>query len=172
MPQIFALVIGIDVYASSKYKNLNAAAGDADAFEKFLLEGLNVHPSCITSLRNEKATRAAIIAGFKILRDDVRIIRDEAAIVIYFAGHGARTDKPQEWGDWETTSQQIEMMCPTDIDTMVPVFDKPGEEELVLGIPDRTVSVLLNHLSDVKGDNIVSPKLFQVVLSLNLLDRL
>jgi hypothetical protein len=150
------LVIGINVYTSPSHSNLTAAVGDADTFEKYLLEGLNVHPSCITSLRDERATRGAIISAFKSLRDDVRIIKDEAAIIIYFAGHGARIEKPQEWNDWETTGQQIEMMCPSDIDTKIQKPDKPEQEEYVYGIPDRTVSVLLNHLSDVKGDNIVS----------------
>jgi Caspase domain len=149
------LVIGINVYASPELKNLTAAAEDADKFEKFLLDDLDVPPSHIISLRNEKATRAAIIDAFINLRDDARIVRaDDPAIIIYFAGHGARVDKPKEWKDWESNTGHIEMLAPTDI-SMMRVTDS-GEEKLVDGIPDRTISVLLNHLSDVRGDNVVS----------------
>lgn len=41
-------------------------------------------------------------------------------------------------------------------------MDKDGVEGVIQGIPDRTISVLLNHLSDIRGDNIVcdSPFLY------------
>jgi len=127
---------------------------DADKFEKFLLEKLEVPSSHIISLRDEKATRAAILEGFNTMRDDVKIIKGEdPAMIIYFAGHGARVAKPPAWNDWESNTGQIEMLCPSDINTMI-----VGEEEKigrrVDGIPDRTISVLLNLLSDVRGDNV------------------
>ncbi|RDB28119.1 putative WD repeat-containing protein C2E1P5.05 [Hypsizygus marmoreus] len=147
MPPIFALVIGINHYVSPEYDDLDGAVSDADKFEDFLTDKLNVPPSNIINLRDQDATRSAIIHAFDVLRDDVRIVRDKAAIVIYFAGHGARTDKPTDWSDWETAGDQIEMMCPTDVGVATP-------EGVIPGIPDRTISVKLNHISDVKGDNV------------------
>ncbi|TFK31409.1 caspase domain-containing protein [Crucibulum laeve] len=150
--QIFALVIGINKYNCEEYPNLSAATKDANAFENFLLTRMAVPKANIVNLRDDQATRDGILAGFTALRDNVNIRKDEAAIVIYYAGHGARVDKPEEWEDWATSGGQIEMMCPCDIGTVA--SGKGSEEEMVNGIPDRTISVLLNHLSDVKGDNI------------------
>jgi len=90
-----------------------------------------------------------------MLRDDVRISKaEDPAIIIYFAGHGARVDIPENWHDWVSSTGQIEMLCPTDINTVKMTVG--GEEKVVDGIPDRTISVLLNYLSDVRGDNVVS----------------
>ena len=80
------------------------------------------------------------------------IVKDEAAIIIYFAGHGASVPKPQEWADWATAEGHIEMMCPSDMNVKV-------DGKVVDGIPDRTLSVLLNRLSESKGDNIVRPQI-------------
>lgn len=56
-------------------------------------------------------TRAAILDAFTPLREDHRIIKaEDPAIIIYFAGHGARVDKPEleERRDWEFNTGQIE----------------------------------------------------------------
>jgi len=153
---ILAVVIGINRYLSSEYDDLGGAVADADAFEEFLIEQLKVPQNNILSLRNEEATREAIISSFYWLRDDVTYKRDEASILFYFAGHGAQTTKPEEWDDWVTTTGQIEMLCPSDTG-MPSTSCNPGEvpEEVIQGIPDRTISMLLNHISDIKGNNLV-----------------
>lgn len=154
LPPILALVIGVDTYFSAEFPDLKVAVSDANAFEAFLTNHLKVPRANITSLRNARATRDSIISAFRELRDNVSDPR-EAAIVIYFAGHGARVQKPAEWSTWETNSQQIEMMCPADIG-QVRTNPSTGETEVINGIPDRTIAVLLNHISKVKGDNVVS----------------
>jgi hypothetical protein len=118
---------------------------------------LNVPDTNIISLRDEQASRASILLAFSSLRDDVKYKKDEAAIIIYFAGHGAQADKPEEWKDWDTSSGRIEMLCPSDIWCPTTIRVNGEEhEDVIRGIPDRTIAVLLNHISDVKGDNIVS----------------
>ncbi|PPQ68613.1 hypothetical protein CVT24_005431 [Panaeolus cyanescens] len=154
---ILALVIGINEYPV--YGNLNAAVPDADRFAAFLTNKLNVPAENITNLRDEQATREAIIDGFLKLRDDVRYRKDEAAIVIYYAGHGAQVPKPTddpEWDHWATNLSEIEMLCPHDVGMTKTVVLPSGETEEVVeeGIPDRTISLLLNHISDLKGNNI------------------
>lgn len=104
-------------------------------------------------MRDEQASRAAILSAFVSLKDNAKYQKDEAAIIIYYAGHGAQTDKPKNWQDWVTGSEHIEMLCPSDIGCTTSVN---GEDVIIQGIPDRTISVLLNHISDVKGNNIVS----------------
>ncbi|KAF8809408.1 hypothetical protein BYT27DRAFT_7187712 [Phlegmacium glaucopus] len=145
-PAILALVIGINKYPSSSESCLQFAVEDADTFEQFLKQRLNVPDANIISLRDEQASRAEILSGFISLRDNAKYERDEAAIIIYYAGHGAQTSKPDGWQDW-VTGQHIEMLCPSDIHSL-------NGDHVVEGIPDRTISVLLNEISDVKGNNI------------------
>jgi len=90
--------------------------------------------------------------AFEKMRLNEQIVKDEAAIIIYFAGHGASVPKPPEWVDWATADEHIEMMCPSDVGVKV-------DDKVVVGIPDRTISVLLNSLSELKGDNIVRPRI-------------
>ncbi|KAF8988246.1 caspase domain-containing protein [Cyathus striatus] len=152
-PAIFALVIGINKYMHPGVPVLQAAKGDADAFKAFLVNKLQVPKQNIISLRDEEATRNKIIGGFHQLRDNTDIKKDEAAIVIYYAGHGSRIAKPKEWGDdWITLDDQIEILCPSDIWTPNP--NANGEDVIIEGISDRSISVMLNQISSEKGDNI------------------
>ncbi|PBL03171.1 hypothetical protein ARMGADRAFT_6380 [Armillaria gallica] len=102
----------------------------------------------ITILRDKKATRTAIIQEFKNLADDPRIVRGQAIIIIFFAGHGAATDKPKEWSDWQSSDNKIEMLCPSDMGL------PDGKKSVIEGIPDRTISQLLTAISNAKGNNI------------------
>ncbi|KAK0500063.1 caspase domain-containing protein [Armillaria luteobubalina] len=144
----FALIIGIDEYQYEGYENLVAAVADAEQFEKYLLEDLRTPPEHIINLRNSQATRKAIIDGFKKLVCDSRIVPGMAAIIIYYSGHGAVTTKPDEWTDWQTYDNEIELLCPADIGVL------NANDKVVEGIPDRTISDLLLELAKAKGNNI------------------
>ncbi len=145
----FALVISIDKYKWVPNKYLQGAIRDADNFKSYLLEYQRVPEANVFNLCNEQATRSAIIQKFRNLECNPRIIPGEAAIIIYFAGHGAVAYKPTTWTNWETPSGNVKMLCPTDINAP----DANGK--VIEGIPDRTISQLLLDLSKVKGNNIV-----------------
>lgn len=121
---------------------------DADSVEEYLKEDLSVPPSHIRSLRDEAATRAAIIQGFMDLRSDERIKRGDP-ILIFYAGHGAETDVNGGKGE---EREKIQMIVPCDYGE--------GEDD-VDGIPDRTINALLEGLAREKGDNIVSAIILQ-----------
>lgn len=146
-PPILALVIGINEYQC--FPQLAGAVADADAFEEFLKDTLGVPPADIISLRDAEASRQAIVNGFTALRDNPKFGKDECAIVIYFAGHGAQVEKPPGWEDWQTPTGKIEILCPSD-------YGVQRSDTVIQGIPDRTISKLVNHISDIKGNNIVS----------------
>ncbi len=147
--QTFALVIGIDEYEFVEMQDLHGAVRDAQEFNSYLLNDRGVPEANIISLRNQEATRTAIIGAFRQLEDNPRITPGEVAIIIYFAGHGAVAHKPFEWTDWETPDDIVEMLCPADINHGL------YREHRVEGIPDRTLSRLLLDLSKAKGNNIV-----------------
>ena len=149
------MVIGINAYSDPEYEPLTGAVSDADAVSEFLVNNLRADPNHIRNLRDGEATRNAIIGAMKLLEGDNRIKKDDP-IIIYFAGHGARTPRPPEWQDWVSQDAMIEMICPVDLGTEKAHTDGESQNVPVPGIPDRTVGALLNKLSEVKGNNIVS----------------
>ncbi|KAK0484890.1 caspase domain-containing protein [Armillaria novae-zelandiae] len=148
--QTFALTIGINTYKSETFRSedLQGAVNDANKFDEYLCTDLGTPKENIISLRNEEATRSAIINGFRSLERNPNIVKDMAAVIIYYAGHGAVAQKPVEWKDWETPDDTIEMLCPFDIGS------QDDNDMVVDGIPDRTISQLLLDLSTAKGNNI------------------
>lgn len=166
---LFALIIGINKYQNvwhsetnpEGYIPLGAAVPDANMVEDFFIQ-MGVPPGNIVSLRDEEATRENIIKELQALKDNGEIKKNEASILIYFAGHGSRIAIPPEWVGWHATDGMIEMICPVDIGMAI-----PGSKKKVEGIPDRTVAAILNQLSMAKGDNIVSSSVLEYVTVLS-----
>lgn len=151
---LHALVIGIDKYKSDHIVNLKGAASDAKEVDKYLREHLHVPPDQIVNLRDEHATRAAIIQSIEALatRDG---LRPGDPVLIYFAGHGTITAAPKEWHAGE---QRISLIAPYDTDT-----ELENAQLSKYAIPDRTIGALLHKLAeqlgeDDKGANIVSAR--------------
>ncbi|KAF7343898.1 putative WD repeat-containing protein C2E1P5.05 [Mycena venus] len=142
-PPIFALVVGIDEYdRSESYGTLRYACKDADSVSAFLVDSLDVPVENIINLRNSaSAKRADILGALKTIQHDPRIIKDDNAILIYFAGHGGRQEAPP---GWYSVDGEIEIICPSDM----------SHSRSIVGIPDRTIAFLINEIAKAKGDNI------------------
>jgi len=145
---LFALIIGINKYKNANMTTLKGAVADADLIQDYLEGHLNVPKSHIRNLRDVEATRAAIVSAFHALRADPRI-KNGDPILIYYAGHGGETNPPNGW-DAGGADKKIQMLLPHDYGTDI-------NNAEVHGIPDRTISVLINELAKEKGDNIVRP---------------
>jgi hypothetical protein len=74
----------------------------------------------------------------------------DPCIIIYYAGHGASSARPDGWENWATDRDRIEQLCPSDIGAEV-------DGQVVEGIPDRVICGLINSLAEERGNNIVSP---------------
>jgi hypothetical protein len=109
---------------------------------------LHVPPSNIVLLKNEKATRSAILTAFKThLLDNTNIPdRGEATMIFFFAGHGSRFEAPS---DLIAPDRRVEAICPVDERTT----NEAGE--YVHAIPDYVLVWLFAELADKKGTNIV-----------------
>ncbi|KAK7460550.1 hypothetical protein VKT23_009270 [Stygiomarasmius scandens] len=144
---LFALIIGVDNYADSNIPKLAGCVADANDISMFLTRDLGVQADQIINLRNEQATRTAIINNIETLGLDSRISRDDP-ILVYYAGHGSNIAAPREWipGVSEENAK-IQMLLPHDF---VPT-SKNGEGQ---GILDVQLSTLLTRLADIKGNNI------------------
>ncbi|CAE6491742.1 unnamed protein product [Rhizoctonia solani] len=142
---LHALIIGINTYPN--ITQLNGAANDADEMFKFLTVDLQVPSHHIINLRNESASRANIIKGFRDLRDNPRIKRGDP-ILIYYAGHGG-SHKPSKHLKQTYGPSKIQVIFPHDYKVQ-----PPGATEPINCIPDKTVGALLHDISAEKGDNL------------------
>jgi hypothetical protein len=145
--QLFALIIGINKYKTVKrpFLNLKGAVPDADLVQSYLQKHLGVPNSQIRNLRDSEATRAAILHEINALTTDDRIQHGDP-ILLFFAGHGSTAPTPK---GWESGGPTIQLILPHDY------LCENENGQKVLGIPDRTLCVLLERLASAKGDNLV-----------------
>ncbi|KAI0030187.1 caspase domain-containing protein [Vararia minispora EC-137] len=130
---LHALIIGIDKYKSGLIDNLRGAVADADAIASYVRNQLKVPQAQIINLRNQDATRHAIIQALKGLRD-IASIRHNDPILIYFAGHGSTAPCPS---GWHSSDGRIQLIVPYDALTR-----------------DASTNHLIEHPETGKGDNI------------------
>lgn len=81
----WALVIGINAYRHAP--QLSYACNDADAVASILVDELHFHKSQIIVLKDDDATREAILDAY--LRFAERISSLDERLFVFFAGHGA-----------------------------------------------------------------------------------
>jgi uncharacterized caspase-like protein len=78
----YAVIIGIDTYASSKWTRLSYAVSDARAISAYL-ESQNFE---VIPLYNQQATKQAIL---EVLQNRLAPeLRKEDRVLVFFAGHG------------------------------------------------------------------------------------
>jgi hypothetical protein len=101
------------------------------------------------NLRNEEATRDAIVGAIRKLATNPAI-KENDPILIFYAGHGAEVKAPLGWPPNNATGL-VQMLVPHD-------FVWSGSDSCIRGqgILDITLSQLLADLAKAKSDNIVS----------------
>ncbi|PBK95123.1 hypothetical protein ARMGADRAFT_863898, partial [Armillaria gallica] len=147
--QIFALVIGIDLYGSYP---LRGCVLDARLMEKYLTEDLGVPKDHIQLLLGSEEhispddpmnpSCANIIDALLSLATNAEI-KDGDIIIIYFAGHGSSYPSPDDvaiYGD-------IETLCPIDRDIIV-------NDEAIPDIGDRELNAILSLIAEYKRSRI------------------
>ncbi|KAJ7286518.1 caspase domain-containing protein [Mycena rebaudengoi] len=142
---VFALIIGIDQYASDAILNLRGCVNDARTIKTFLTNRFHIPEDQIVFLANETATREALLDNFQMHLIENPAIEMNDAIIVYYAGHGSRTTAPEHW---PAVDGKIETLVPHDERTT------NTQGELTHGIPDRTLNTLLSMLATAKGNNI------------------
>ncbi|KAF8988552.1 hypothetical protein BDQ17DRAFT_1334489 [Cyathus striatus] len=139
---VFALVIGIDKYASESVGDIKGAVSSANAVFDYLKKSLGVPDSQIQILCDEDATRENIMNELLSIRDRRNIISGDP-IIIYFAGHGNMGIVR----DGTAEGQKVEMILPFDTGLK-------SSRKQTYGIPASTISMILEDISNIKGDNI------------------
>jgi hypothetical protein len=147
--KLFAFIVTIDVYLSPSITNLSGCVRDGEAIRDFLVQKLAVSNSgsSIKFLRNETATRAAIIQTFRSHLTLNNSINKQDLILFFYAGHGCRVQAPKDWATDDDTGL-VEAICPYDTEVS-------NDGTRIFVIPDRTLGGLIAELEQEKGNNIV-----------------
>jgi hypothetical protein len=132
--RFFALLIGINEYRDPVH-NLFGAVRDVNDVRHYLQDQLHVPSNQISIILDSEATKKAILNRIRALENDDRIEKEDP-ILIYYSGHGAEAQAPE---DWEPQGSKIQLLVPHD--------EEP--------IPDRTLGYYLGRLAEKKGNNIV-----------------
>jgi uncharacterized caspase-like protein len=128
--QIFALLIGINIYKNPKIPELSGCVNDCNNMYHFLTSSLLVPQSHILILTDEAATQHAILSVFENHLVQNQQIKKGDAMIFCFAGHGSRVEAPRAW---LARDNMIETICPCD-ESM-----KDADGNFIHGIPDRTI---------------------------------
>lgn len=98
-----ALLIGIDEYAHSKVRDLSGAVNDVDRMRQVLIGKFDFSDENIRVLRNDEATREAILGAIRTHLIEADPSPDVA--VIQFSGHGSQVKDTSgdELDGWDET---------------------------------------------------------------------
>lgn len=93
-PNIFALVIGNEIYQNSRDINVPFANSDASTFSDYMTKTIGLPSSNITLVHNATAARmhSEIERIAKLAKNYTDLGGEQAEIILYYAGHGF-TDK-------------------------------------------------------------------------------
>lgn len=144
-PELWALLVGIDQYASPSLNDLAGCVNDALALQALLVDQLRVPPERLRLLTNDQATRSGILAAFREHLIQNPALTPGSQILFAYSGHGSqmRSNDPFEPDGYDET------LVPQDARTTDPVTG-----ERIFDIPDKTFAALLAELAAAKGDHI------------------
>lgn len=133
MPDIYALIVGIDAY-SAPLRALEGCVNDATAMQELLERRYGA--KCV-ALLNEQATRQNIIDGF---RGHLAQAGAGDSAVLFYAGHGSQVPTGGLFAKIEASGKLQSLVC---------VDSRPDGYDLV----DKDIAVLISELAD-KGAHV------------------
>lgn len=142
------MIIGINKYTDPDIQDLCCAVNDANAVERFLTSEVGVPKDRVVNLRDEGATREAILTAMRNLAHH-NAISAQDPILVYYAGHGSEAPAPIAVRKTNNANGKIQMLLPHD-------FELRGSQNAQRqGIFDITLSHILADIATKKSDNIV-----------------
>jgi len=136
MSTVYALFVGIN-----KYQNVRPLFGcveDIDAIETFFATRIAPDARAFVSLRDEEATREAIISGF---RTHLSRAREDDVALFYYCGHGSTEPAPPEWKSFDPDGKN---------QTIIPVDARANG---VYDIADKELTALIQGIHDAAGSD-------------------
>ncbi|MEO8360538.1 MAG: caspase family protein [Vicinamibacteria bacterium] len=129
--RVFGLLVGINDYGA-EVPSLAGCLNDVDRFHAYLTRQVEPPALAVRVLRNEEATRAAIIDGF---RSHLRQAGEGDVAVFQFSGHGA------QWA----SNPAFREFCPDGKDEGLVCFDSRRENGYDLA--DKELAVLIDEVA-------------------------
>jgi pimeloyl-ACP methyl ester carboxylesterase len=99
MPSVFALLVGINTYhKDTGVSGLNGCVNDIDAIRDYIRTNFPQDAeSNIIALKNEQATRSAVIENFKSHLIKNPAIKEGDTVLFYYSGHGSYAQSATEF---------------------------------------------------------------------------
>jgi hypothetical protein len=144
-PDLWALLVGIDQYASPSLNDLGGCVNDIVAVGAFLSDRLGVPKARILTLTDGAATRAGIIQGFRTHLIDNPEVAPGSQLLFMYSGHGSQMATL----DVRELDGYNETLVPADARTV-----DPATGQKVRDLPDKTLAALIDRLAEAKGDRI------------------
>jgi len=106
---LYALLVGIDKYPDPNHR-LEGCVNDITAIEEYLNERFDKkeYQLHLRSLKNEQATREAVIDGF---RSHLSLAGADDIVLFYYSGHGAQELAPKEFWHLEPDHLNETLVC-------------------------------------------------------------
>ncbi len=131
MSTVYALFVGINKYQA--VGQLGGCVEDIDAIEQFFTTRIPPESRAFLALRDEEATRAAIIDGF---RTHLSQAREDDVALFYYCGHGSTESAPPEWNSLDADGKN---------QTFIPVDARANG---VYDIADKELTALIQGIHD------------------------
>jgi Caspase domain len=151
--KIYALLVGIDRYADAPNpqdtpKRLTGCVNDVDVFREYLEQKSqrDGRELCSNVLLNEKATRDAVIRGF---REHLCQANSQDTAIFYYSGHGSREIVSPELKKFLQLGADLDPMM---LETLV-CWDSRTEESYDL--VDKELAVLIAEVSQKQPEIVI-----------------
>lgn len=132
---VYALLVGIDQYASAQVRDLSGCIQDVERFGEFLRARVAEDRLALKMLTDAQATRQNIIAGFEHLKQ----AGAEDVALFYYSGHGSQELAPEKF--WHLEPEHLN-------ETLVCHDSRSGSEAWDLA--DKELAHLLSQVSQRK----------------------
>lgn len=101
MHMVYALLVGIDEYASDKVRKLHGCQRDVSKMDQYLRNRFSEDMLVSKTLLGQKATKDAVIyelgTGLFLAEGSLKLPGEEDIVLFYFSGHGSQEPAPPEF---------------------------------------------------------------------------
>ncbi|PBK65075.1 hypothetical protein ARMSODRAFT_838940, partial [Armillaria solidipes] len=150
--QVWAVLIGINVYLSSNCTPLQGCMNDVEKMVEFFVNNLGMSEGHIQCLLTVTSPICIHIIDTLLSLSTRHEIQHGDNIIIYFAGHGSSYKCSDYYIEGGTSAEgYIEALCPMDRTTSC---TDSSTNSSIPDISDREINTILTEISCTKGHHI------------------
>lgn len=141
MPHTYALLVGIDQYPKNTVSPLSGCVNDIISIEDYLNHRVLIdqdHQLHLRILKNEQATRQAIIDGF---RQHLCQAQKDDVVLFYYCGHGSQENASEEFS-------RFGLVKLDGLNETLVCYDSRSQSEDSWDLADKELAYLIAEVSE------------------------